>query len=210
MSYEENDAFIDRIISAWTGHKAFTKWLCREREPEVVVELGVDYGFSTFCFGNELTRLGKGTIYGIDWFKGDAQTGWRDTEGFVLHHLERMNLGEHTKLVKSTFDDALASWDKPIDVLHIDGLHTYEEAKHDLDGWRERVKDDGIIIMHDVCIFRDDFGVYRVFNEIGEEYHVGYFPHSAGLGVVTKNRELYDKIVEEFTDFIPSRHIIKA
>jgi len=75
--------------------------------------------------------------------------------------------------------------------LHIDGLHTYEASKHDYETWHKFVANDGVIIFHDTYSF--PYTVGRMFNEI-EGYYKHNFPHSAGLGVITKNRELYEDI----------------
>ena len=48
----------------WRDHRLFADWLIRRTEPETVVDLGVDYGYSTFCFA--LPEIGH--VYGIDSF----------------------------------------------------------------------------------------------------------------------------------------------
>jgi predicted O-methyltransferase YrrM len=47
------------------GHEDFAVRLVEHLKPKVVVDLGVDYGFSTFAFA--LPNIG--TVYGIDWFQ---------------------------------------------------------------------------------------------------------------------------------------------
>lgn len=42
-------------------------------------------------------------------------------------------------------------WDKPIDMLFIDGNHLYNAVYRDLEIWVPRVKIGGFIIMHDIC-----------------------------------------------------------
>lgn len=201
MSYVENDKNINKIVSAWTGHKQFAKWLVKETKPDTVVELGVDYGFSTFTFANEMKNEGKGIMYGIDWFKGDTQTGMRNTKTFVDLCVDSMQLHDHIKIIESSFDDALKNWHTPIDILHIDGFHQYESVKNDFESWKLHVKDEGVIIMHDVCCFHGDFGVYKLYNEIGNEYCKGYFEHSYGLGVITKNKDMFERIYTTHTNF---------
>ena len=34
-------------------------------------------------------------------------------------------------IIKGYFDDAAKDWNKPIDLIHIDGLHTYDAVKND-------------------------------------------------------------------------------
>lgn len=53
------------IKSAWKGHELFAVWLVKKLKPLVIVDLGIDYGFSTFVF----VIPGIGKVYGIDHFK---------------------------------------------------------------------------------------------------------------------------------------------
>ena len=59
--------------SAWLGHMKFANWLVTLLNPSVIVDLGVDYGHSTFSFAS----ANKGIVYGIDSFDGDIQAGFK-------------------------------------------------------------------------------------------------------------------------------------
>lgn len=63
----------------WKNHITFAQWIVKHKNPEVIVDLGVDYAYSTFCFA--LPKIGK--IYGIDSFEGDKHAGMRNTYDFV-------------------------------------------------------------------------------------------------------------------------------
>lgn len=189
--------WIENLPSAWIGHRKFAEWLVTYKRPETIVELGVDYGYSTFCFANALNKNNKGKIYGVDLFQGDKHTSFRNTYEFVVnqmkaHHLNRI------ELVVKDFTEASQNWKLPIDILHIDGMHTYESVKNDFTNWSRYVKDDGIILLHDVCIYDGDFGVYKFFEEL--DWHKLYFEHSAGLGIISKNVRLLKVILETFPE----------
>ena len=81
-----------------------------------------------------------------------------------------------------------------IDILHIDGDHAYESVKKDFETWSKFVKDDGVILMHDTCV--EYFGVKDFFAEIN--LPKTNFPQSSGLGVVSKNAELVEKVKRTF------------
>ena len=51
-----------------------------------------------------------------------------------------------------------------IDILFIDGGHTYDAVKLDFDTWFPRVKNSGFIVFHDYTV--GWCGVYKFINEI--------------------------------------------
>ena len=50
------------IPTAWGGHKNFATWLVSRLKAQTIVDLGVDFGYSTFCFALACS----GQVYGID------------------------------------------------------------------------------------------------------------------------------------------------
>ena len=189
--------WIDEIISAWTGHREFAEFLVKHKNPNVVVELGVDYGFSTFVFANALQNT-NGIIYGIDLFEGDIHTGLRNTYDSVIENIKLHKLS-NIHIINNDFNEESKIWSKPIDILHIDGLHTYNAVKNDFEKWSKFLQNDGIILFHDIISFPE---VRQFFREIHSEWHKLYFTHSAGLGIITKNIELKDVIINNFLNVI--------
>lgn len=184
---------LDDVDSAWKGHKNFAEWLVNKIQPETIVDLGVDNGFSTFCFASPEI----GHVYGVDSFQGDPCAGVRDINTYwgVLQKQREFDLNNLT-FIKCYFDELASVWNKPIDILHIDGDHSYESVKNDFFNWCKFLKDDGIILMHDTCVYQDGFGVYKFFDEI--PYPKINFTNSYGLGVVTLKEELLHEIANNF------------
>ena len=177
---------IQHIVSAWKGHEEIAVKLVEYIQPRVVVDLGVDYGFSTFAFA--LPNIG--TVYGIDWFKREEPAGIRTTYEQVID--ERAKLGlSNVVIVQADYSEAAKSWDRKVDVLHIDGDHEYQSVKQDFERWTKFLTDDGIVLMHDTMSFPDDVG--RFYEEL--QLPKFNFIHSNGLGVVCKNRNLLDRVV---------------
>jgi len=179
----------------WRDHRQFADWLVRRKLPETIVDLGVDYGYSTFCFAIP----GIGDVYGIDSFEGDICAGERDTYEYVMDKVKELELNNVT-IIKGFFDDVAKTWNKQIDILHIDGLHTYEAVKNDFEKWFPFVKEDGIILMHDTMVEDPKFGVKRFFEEINLPKL--NFKHCNGLGVVCKDINLINEINKNFEEFI--------
>ena len=88
------------------------------------------------------------------------------------------------------FEEALPHFeDESIDLLHIDGFHTYEAVRGDFESWYPKVKPGGIVIFHDVAARLKDFGAWRFWAEISETHqpHETFaFRHGFGLGVLRK------------------------
>ena len=75
-----------------------------------------------------------------------------------------------------------AKWhDDSIDLLHIDGLHTYEAVKRDYEQWYPKVKPGGIILFHDVVCRQKGFGVWKFWDGIKDKYETFQFNHGYGL-----------------------------
>lgn len=183
----------DILSSAWLGHRGFAEWLVTYLQPKVVVDLGVDLGFSTFSFA--MPRIGH--VYGIDTFEGDDFTGKTDGSNYnyVLSKREKLFMNDNVTFIKGYFDDVAKTWDKKIDILHIDGSHHYEDVKRDFETWSKFLSDDGVILLHDTCVESlngNEYGVKKFFDEIDLPKFT--FRHSFGLGVVSKNKSLIDYI----------------
>ena len=52
------------LISAWRDNCAFATWLVERMGASVTVDLGVDWGFSSFCFA----AAEHGIVYSVDVF----------------------------------------------------------------------------------------------------------------------------------------------
>ena len=180
---------LKRIPTAWTDHITFAQWIVNKQQPEVIVDLGVAFGYSSFCFG--LPKIGK--IYGIDTFEGDPMSGHNNTFDYVKQKRKELNMNNIT-FIKGYFGLVAKQWKKPIDILHIDGFHTYNAVKNDYDTWSKFVKDDGVILFHDTCV--PHYGVREFFDKI--PLSKTNFTCSHGLGVVSKNSNLIKEIQETF------------
>ncbi len=66
----------------------------------------------------------------------------------VLNEFIQNTTGLDVELVVTTSDNAFNMWNKPIDFLHIDGLHDYEQVKRDL-RWIKFIKKGGVVFIHD-------------------------------------------------------------
>jgi len=188
----------DTPATAWYGHRKFAENLVRFLNPNVIVDLGVDYGFSTFSFA--IPRIGH--VYGIDNFVGDDFVGTDENRlkyNFVTMKREKLHLQDNLTLIEGDFNEVAQTWDKTIDILHIDGSHKYEDIKRDFETWSKFVTDDGIILLHDTCIesFNSrEYGVKKFFDELDMPKFT--FTHCYGLGVICRNEVVLNRIKNNF------------
>lgn len=181
--------------SAWRGHRRFAEWLVSYLKPEVTVDLGTDWGFSAFSFA--IPRIGH--VYSIDNFTGDSFIGQQDTDekyNYVMSKREKLFLTSNTTIIKGDFTEVSKDWNQKIDILHIDGDHSYESVKNDYETWSKFVKDDGVILFHDTCVENPLYEIKKFFDEI--DLPKCNFTHSFGLGVVSKNKNIIEHIKKTF------------
>ncbi len=179
-----------RNIGSWSGHLAFASDLIAATQPELIVELGTHWGEAYFTFCQVVEENGLSSLcHAVDHWLGDEHAGHYGEEVFedVRQYNERY-YSQFSYLLRSSFDDAVTQFgDASIGLLHIDGLHTYEAASHDFRTWLPKVKPGGMILLHDICPKHEDFGVWRLWDEIKAEFPNAFeFHHSWGLGVVQK------------------------
>jgi glycosyltransferase involved in cell wall biosynthesis len=185
----------------WVQHTPFAFYLIEMLRPEIFVELGTHSGNSYFSFCQAVYELKINTkCYAVDTWEGDEHASFYSTD--VYERVKRIN-NQHfpqiSYLLKMTFDNALEYFsDKSIDLLHIDGLHTYDAVKHDFESWLPKISSKGVIIMHDTNVRERGFGVWKFFEEIKNKYPSFEFLHGHGLGVVCVGKS----IPSEFLKFV--------
>jgi GT2 family glycosyltransferase len=187
------------VMSAWWAHVPFAHWLVAAVRPSTVVELGTHNGvsFSAFC---EAMQRGNvvGRCYAIDTWNGDKHPGTCDESVFQnLSSFIRSRYGDFAELLRLTFDEALPRFDNgSVDLLHIDGVLTYEAVKSDFEKWRRKLSERGIVLFHDTNVRQEDFGVCKFWSELRDQCPSFEFLHGHGLGIAAIGSNLPASIVE--------------
>jgi glycosyltransferase involved in cell wall biosynthesis len=181
------------LSSAWMEHVPFAFYLMDILRPKVFVELGTFYGVSYCAFCQAVDELKLPTsCHAVDTWSGDEHTGAYDTS--VLDDLRQHHdplYGTFSKLHQCTFDEAVKEFDDgTIDLLHIDGYHTYEAVKHDFETWKPKLSRQGVVIFHDTNERSGNFGVWRLLDELKQQYPYFEFMHGHGLGIVAVGKDV--------------------
>jgi hypothetical protein len=179
---------VRQVTSAWIQHVPFGMFLIDLLRPRVVVELGAYNGVSYCAFCQAVKDLKVGArCYAVDTWQGDTQSGFYEDQ--ILQDLREHHdplYGGFSRLIQSTFDDALIHFaDGSIDLLHIDGLHTYEAVKHDFETWLPKMSERGVMLFHDINVRERDFGVWKLWEEELRPAYPHYeMAHGHGLGLL--------------------------
>jgi len=186
----ELEGFPELEKSAWKGLEGIGYQIVRHYRPKVIVELGTHMGLSALAMGLALRDLNQGgRLFAIDSWEGDPQAGLYDDQVYrtFLGRSEQLGLGSIIVPLKMYFDQARDQVATPIDLLHIDGLHTWDAVNHDLETYGPLVRPGGLILFHDVNTHFED--LRRFWAGVSQTHESHTIPHSNGLGIIrTKAR----------------------
>ena len=110
--------------------------MCHVIGAKDTVEIGVQHGYTSVVLGMYAREVG-GTHTAVD----IAETPLRNIEMF------NAKLGLDIETVLG--DSGKVPWNRWIDLVHIDGDHSYEGCKADINRWTPWVRKGGIVAFHD-------------------------------------------------------------
>jgi hypothetical protein len=174
------------FLTAWTGHIPLLFVLFKIARPRTFVELGVHFGGSFVAACSAAQRYRTETkCFGVDNWQGDQHAGSYEGDR-IFNELSSYLTANFPRavLVREDFKTAVSQFeDGSIDILHFDGLHTYDAIRLDFETWRPKLSRQGIALFHDISLREDEFGVWKLWEAIKPAYPTMEFYHSAGLGV---------------------------
>ena len=197
--------------SPWAGHRNFAYDYIANIKPALVVELGTHYGSSFFAF---LQAVEDGfspdtQLYGVDAWSPVPGNDWTTKEYEIdiykifLNTLAAYDVKAYP--IKKSFDQALIDFEsKSIDLLHIDGTHTYEAVRHDYESWLPKLKDNAVVFFHDISktsyLHKDS--APKFWEELkSQTQYTLEFDHCYGLGILCKSEKNFASLKEVDFDY---------
>ena len=142
MSYTNN-------IAGWICDIELQWLYSTAKEMETIIEVGSWKGRSTHA----LLSGCPGTVWAVDhWLGSKDDEGQLEAKDHDIFEVFKQNVGhfENLKIIKAYSIEAAKQFEeRSVDMVFIDGDHSYEEVKDDIAAWLPKAKK--LICVHDYC-----------------------------------------------------------
>jgi len=170
--------------------------LVRTIVPTVVVEIGSARGKSTCALALACRQNATGKVYAIDphvpndWSDGGTSS---ETYDFLRERLRYYRLERWCEVMKMTSAEAFKNWSRKIDLIFIDGDHSYEGVKLDFQLCRPFLGPHSLVLFHDSAWeyyaehpdAREGMGVPQFLQELKDHgYHAVTLVAMPGLTIL--------------------------
>lgn len=176
-----------------------------------VLEIGSFKGRSTFILASAARLAGQTKIHAVDPLIAPSETDpdlgdELSSERDFFANLEKTGVADNVDFHKEFSHQLAGHWDSPLRLLWIDGDHTYEGTKKDLECFLPHLSGGAIVAIHDVLhefeggvrVFAEDVLLSRNFGACGFVGSIAWAqftsnPSETGPLLETKLR-LYKKV----------------
>jgi predicted O-methyltransferase YrrM len=176
--------------------KAYSLSACvMKYKPKLAVEIGVYSGRSFFAIALSMIQVGHGHLIGIDpWSPLESVKGWKDVNGEWWRKLDhnaiyaefaayrhKLGLDSITTTLDMTSDAAFEMFKRTklhVDLLHVDGNHSPEQAVRDVENYVPMVNAGGIVYFDDLDWSETKPAQARLLElceQLGEVNHCGIY-----------------------------------
>jgi predicted O-methyltransferase YrrM len=131
-------------------------WLVLQRQPNVVVEFGSAFGVSGMYFAAGLEAVGNGHLYSFEINNEWAKIAERNIA----------TISNRFTLTRGSFEDHIDSVPGPIDLVLVDGIHTYDFVMRQFEILQPRMSAGGIVIFDDIDFAKAGSRMREAWREI--------------------------------------------
>ena len=181
--------------SEWLEHASFGFWLIDALRPRVVVDLVADgYSHAVFCQAVQALNLST-RCYRIQQDNSHGTANGDDSPHALSDHIEA-HYKSFSSLIRSDFEQARAHFeDGSIDLLHLDGFHSYKAVLAEYTAWRPLLSQSSVVLFHDT---NTSIGIARLWQDLAQDHKHFEFLHGLGLGVLGVGDSLPESVEHLF------------
>jgi Methyltransferase domain len=167
--------------SEWLEHASFGFWLTDALRPRVIVDLVTDgYSHAVFCQAVQALNLNS-RCYGIQQDDSLGTANGQDSFHALSDHIEA-HYKSFSSLIRSDSEQVRAHFEEgSIDLLHIDGFHSYKAVLAEYTAWRPLLSQSSVVLFHDT---NTSIGITRLWQDLAHGHKHFEFLHGRGLGVL--------------------------
>jgi predicted O-methyltransferase YrrM len=146
-------------------HMAFGRWA---KNRKTLVEIGVAEGVSALALREAMGD--DSTLYLVDPFHLSRYPALNFMKRAARRAVQTHRCGE-VVWIEEFSQDAVRKWERPIDLLLIDGDHAEAAVERDWNDWSHFIRPGGVAIFHDARLFEGgwttpDYGPVKLVNRL--------------------------------------------
>lgn len=178
----------------WIYHSSIAEYIFDKLKPNIIFEVGTDWGHFPYI----ISSITNGTIYSVDNFDDNKYNEILAQKTKLLEdnllNKDNINFINENLTIKYCEE-----FDKKIDILHFNNITDYIRFEKNFNILKDKINDDCIILIHNIMSKKNTIG--KFFSQINGFYKI-YSKHTAGLGILSKNKDIIDDIYNNFSNDI--------
>lgn len=157
----KNIYFLNNIQTHLTKEEKYKLYKLSSLKKGVAVEIGSYLGSSSCFIALARKKKPGGMLFCVDTWQNDAMSeGAKDT--FLTFLENTQNFSDIIRPQRGKSAEVAAVWEGPVDFLFIDGDHSYEGVRADVEAWFPKLSSGALVVFHDYGWAE---GVRRVIGE---------------------------------------------
>jgi len=173
----------------------------------VIVEIGSWKGKSTICLAKGSKSGNKVKVYAIDPHIGSSEHRKKYGKVWTFDefkkNIKKANVEDIVVPCVKTSEEAAKNFDKPVELIFIDGAHEYEFVKKDFELWFPNLIEGGVMAFHDTIGGHEGPGrVVREFLYNSKHFKDVKFLDSITYGKKVNQNSVFGRIKNRYVLFL--------